>query len=454
MTQPHPETTAGLDLAGGSGNSERPSGQPRRSRPGRLVGAVLLLVSLAATVLAVWRYPHEVEVLWRSIRGVAGKPAPAKADTSSGVPETLASRAPWDGAVTLTPQARAALGVETEAARPQAEPLRLELLGTTEYISDTLTKVRPMFKGRVDKVHVTVGRPVQKGEPLIDLFSTELAQAKSAYEIERIQWLYDKRLLEIRESLLASKTVSQQLYDETRNNEMKERREFEVARDKLLVYGLTEAEIERVEHESGSEKARLTLRSTTDGIVIERDVAVGNLYDENDTLLVIAPLDRLWVWGNVFERDLDLVELGQSWEIHFPFLRQTFRGKVDYISNRVDPSSHAVRVRTSIPNEGGRLKSDMLVRGIIEVPPVAGRVVVPRSAMIVGDREAHVFVEDDQVAGRFRRRPVSVAHETESQVVIGDGLRAGEKVVTIGGLILAQVYEDLRVAETGALRTD
>ena len=97
----------------------------------------------------------------------------------------------------------------------------------------------------------------------------------------------------------------------------------------------------------------MTLRSPTDGFVIERDVVPGNLYDENDTLLVIAPLDRLWVWGNVFESDLDLVKLGQSWEIRFPFLEQKLQGKVEYISNRVDPNTHAVRVQNVDPQPRG-----------------------------------------------------------------------------------------------------
>src|SRR5262249_16784978 len=160
-------------------------------------------------------------------------------------------------------------------------------------------------------------------------------------------------------------------------NEMKNRREYEVARDKLLVYGLTEEEVERGEAETGSQKAPLTLPSPIDGLGIDRDVAGGNLYDENDTLLVIAPPHPLPVWGNVFESDLDLVRLGQSWEIRFPFLEEKLQGKVEYISNRVDPNSHAVRVRTSIPNPEGRLKSDMLVRGMLEIPPAPGRTVVP-----------------------------------------------------------------------------
>ena len=164
------------------------------------------------------------------------------------------------------------MGLATVKATPQTEPIRLELLGTTEYITDTLTKIRPMFKGRVDKVHVTVNQAVKKGDPLIDLYSKDLAEAKSDYEIEHIQWIYDKNLLDTREPLVKSKAISQQLFEETKNNEMKSRREYEVARDKLFVYGLSEAEVEQVEGEAGSQKARMTLRSPTDGFVIERDV--------------------------------------------------------------------------------------------------------------------------------------------------------------------------------------
>jgi membrane fusion protein, heavy metal efflux system len=264
------------------------------------------------------------------------------------------------------------MGIVTATVKPQSEPIRLELLGTTEYDSDNLTKVRPLFKGRVDKVHTTVGKTVKKGDPLIDLYSTVLAEAKSSYEITRIQWIYDKNLVTTRQPLV-KQGISEQLFRETQNNEMKSKREHELARDRLLVFGLSEDEIDRVKDQAGSQKARMTLRSPADGIVITRDVVVGNLYDEDDTLLVIAPLDHLWVWGNVFESDLDLVNLGQSWEIQFPFINATVQGKVEYVSNRVDPGTHAVRVRTSIPNSEGRLKSDMLVRGMLEIPPSAGR---------------------------------------------------------------------------------
>ena len=116
----------------------------------------------------------------------------------------------------------------------------------------------------------------------------------------------------------------------------------------------------------------MTFRSPASGIVISRDVVPGNIYDDDDTLLVIEPLDHLWVWGNVFESDLGLIKLGQSWEIEFPFQKERLHGKVEHISNNVDAGTHAVRVRTSIANDEGRIKSDMLVRGCLEIPPDSG----------------------------------------------------------------------------------
>lgn len=409
-----------------------------------VVRRIAFAACLAAAATAAWTYRADLGRTWEAWSHA--EPSPAGSPPR---PSRLIDHGEWDGLVTLSEHARRAMGVVVAPAQPQAEPIRFELLGTSEYDSDTLSRVRPMFKGRVDAVHKTVGEVVRKGEPLVELYSTELAEAKSDYEVKHIQWIYDDKLLKAREPLLKAASISQQLFEETKSTEMKSRRGYEVARDKLLVYGLTEEEVGLVEDESGSQKAKMTLRSPASGIVISRDVVVGNLYDEDDTLLIVAPLDHLWIWGNVFESDIDLVKLGQSWEVDFPFLNYKLHGKVEYISNRVDPGTHAVRVRTSVPNPDGRLKADMLVRGLLDVPPVAGWTVIPRTALIVADRRYYIFV---RVAGRsesYERRSVEIAQEKDDLVVVQKGLRAGEEVVGVGGLLLAQMYDDLKTTRTG-----
>jgi membrane fusion protein, heavy metal efflux system len=421
-----------------------PSRRPPRGAGRKLVAIALLVACAGAIGYFCWAQPAKVRETWGSVKASLSAPPVVRPGPSTPTPHK-----PWDGFVALSERSLTSMGIVTTLVEPQTKPMRLELLGTTEYDSDNLTKIRPLFKGRVDKVHTTVGKTVKKGDSLIDLYSTVLAEAKSSFEITRIQWIYDKNLVAARQPLV-KKGISEQLFLETQNSEMKSRREHEMARDKLLVYGLSEAEVDKVKDQEGSQKARMSLRSPADGIVITRDVVVGNLYDEDDTLLVIAPLDHLWVWGNVFESDLDLVNLGQSWEIHFPFLSATLQGKVEYVSNRVDPGTHAVRVRTSIPNPEGHLKSDMLVRGMLEIPPIAGRTVIPRTALVVAHGLFSVFVRVNGKAEKFERRPVEIAQEKDDHVVVEKGLKKGETVVSVGSLLLAQLYEDMKTAQTGA----
>ena len=82
-------------------------------------------------------------------------------------------------------------------------------------------------------------------------------------------------------------------------------------------------------------KAKMTRLSPVDGIVVLRDVVPGNLYDNNDVLLIIAPLDHLIVWLNVYEADSAKVAVGQHLEITFPFLNRTILGTVQYVATEV-----------------------------------------------------------------------------------------------------------------------
>src|SRR5262249_49237680 len=249
------------------GSSARaPARRPSKGGRGKLVSAILLVGCAAAIIYFGWAQPEKGRNAWDYIKSALSAPP-----ISRPVPAGPAPRKPWDGYVTLSERGHTSMGIATATVNRQSEPIRLELLGTTEYDSDNLTKVRPLFKGRVDKVHTTVGKTVKRGDALIDLYSTVLAEAKSTYEITRIQWIYDKNLVATRQPLV-KQGISEQLFRETQNNEMKSKREHELARDKLLVFGLSEDEIDRVKDQAGSQKARMTLRSPADGIVITRDV--------------------------------------------------------------------------------------------------------------------------------------------------------------------------------------
>lgn len=357
----------------------------------------------------------------------------------------------WNRQLQLQPEQLKALGLQVVSVQPQSQPMTLELLGSTEYDPDTLAKIRPRFDALVNKVHTSLGQTVKKGQVLIDLYSAQLAEAKGAFEEGKAQWDHDRRLLERQKPLFEQGALTEKTYFDTVNDERKSSLAYKLARDKLTVYGLTDEDIERVPSESGSQKARMTLESPADGVVVSREVVEGNLYDHEDTLLVVAPLDHLWVWANVYEGDLDKVKVGQTWEVRFPYTNEQIDGHVDYVSNRVDPGTHAVRIRATIANPEGKFKADMLVRAILQIPPSPDRTVIPRAAMTTLNGSESVFIEVPDQPGTFERRTVRVAQERRDHVIVSEGLKSGERVVGVGSLLLAQMYDDRATQDPSAM---
>jgi cobalt-zinc-cadmium efflux system membrane fusion protein len=178
-------------------------------------------------------------------------------------------------------------------ARPASAP---------RYDPNRVTKVRPRFDARVDRVFVGAGEKVKKGDPLVELYSTDLAQAKTDLQTKFVQWRHDRKLYELREKLVETGAISQQLWVDSQNDERKSRLDYNIALDKLLVFyevpreeidplleGLDEKAPDPRAFGRVNDKARLTLRAKNDGIVIERDVVVGDYYKATDVLMLIAP---------------------------------------------------------------------------------------------------------------------------------------------------------------------
>lgn len=362
---------------------------------------------------------------------------------------------PWDGYIHINDRESQSIGLAVVEVKPQVEPMRLEVNGNTAYDPNTQSKVRPKFPSLIDKVYVEQGQRVEKGDPLVDVFSADLAAAKSEYEKKMAQWEHDKKELDRNRKLFENQmpAISQKEFLNSENDEKQSRLAAKLARDYLIVYGLTESEIDQIKNESGTQKAKMTLRAPASGVVITRDVVQGNRYEITDVLLVIAPLDHFWVWGNVYPSDASRVEIGQNWIIYCTFLGQTIKAKVESITSDIDKDSKTVRIRTRIDNRGGRMKADMLVSGVIEIPPSPSRTIIPRQAMVSTDGADYAFVRLPGKANEpdtFERRQIRVIQEYHDQVIVADGLKPGEHVATKGSLLLSQMYEDAATLETGA----
>jgi cobalt-zinc-cadmium efflux system membrane fusion protein len=417
------------------------------------IGWKLILFLAAVAGIGTWvmaghHSRERVGELWRHLFAAsahAGEPQSSKEWIGKLSEIGNGSRSPI---FALTSDEAKGIGLKTVVVQAQSHPIVLRLQGTTEYDQFTLTTVRPQFDSRVDKVLVDLGSVVKKGDPLLELFSTELADAKSAYETALSQHSRDEKMLNARGPLAKSNVIAGKELIEMENDEAKSRLQMKLAKDKLLVYGLTDKEIEDAAKEDGVQKAKMILRSRTDGIVIKRSAVQGNYYDSKDELLQIAPLEHLKVWVTVSELDADKVELGQKIRIIFPFSDQEVEASVEYIDKAIDPETRAARFRATISNPEKRFKARAFVRVLLEIPPKPGHTVIPRGAMVSVDRLDFVFVKRKDAPGQFERRNILVNKESSDSVIVERpskdhiGLEPGEEVVTNGSLILEQMYED------------
>jgi cobalt-zinc-cadmium efflux system membrane fusion protein len=452
-----------------AGQNGPPDGSPRGRRKSAIGKVISTLILAGAAGGAYYAYTASEPVRRRVDRTISyvREHVPETPESPPvAMPAEARARPRWDGLVRLAADEARTLGLVVDVVQPQDRPIKLELPGRTDYDPNTLSKIRPRFDSLVERVHAQLGQPVKKGDPLVDLYSTELSAAKNDYQTAYVQWQHDLTFRKAREDLFKTDAISRQALVDTQNDENKSRLTLSTARQKLRVFEVPEDQIEALTRnldptkvptfeQMGDvvDKARITRVSPVDGIVIARDAVPGNLYDTNDVLMVIAPLDHLWVLVNVYEADQVKVKVGQDMEIKFPYLNETMLGRVQYVAPEVSKDTRAIQVRATVPNVDGRLKSNILVRAGLEVPPVPGWTVIPRLAMVVMNGHEYAFVRDEKASTgggeKFERRQLEVAEEREDHVVVVKGLQPGERVASYGSLLLAQLYEDQQMIATG-----
>jgi cobalt-zinc-cadmium efflux system membrane fusion protein len=243
----------------------------------------------------------------------------------------------------------------------------------------------------------------------------------------------------------------------------------------LRVWRLTEAEIAEVKQEAEriharkgkrdpqAEKnwARVEVCAPLAGVVVEKNVSVGDIIDTTADLFKVANVDSLAVWANAYEENLpallNLPKDKMHWSVRLnadPKM-SPLEGQIDKVGYVSDPTQHTVMVMGRVENPGRRLRAGQFVTAIVELPPPVNEVVVPASAVVEDGRESIVFVQPDPNEPQFALRRVAVAWRSPSEVHLRStvnavdtahglaSIRSGEKVVTAGAIELQSALDDL-----------
>ncbi|HEY1435131.1 MAG TPA: efflux RND transporter periplasmic adaptor subunit, partial [Thermoanaerobaculia bacterium] len=178
-------------------------------------------------------------------------------------------------------------------------------------------------------------------------------------------------------------------------------------------------------------------RGATPGLEVQGMLASANVVQE---LFTVGELDPIWIWGDVYERDLGRVRAGQKVAItSVADPGHAIEGVVDYVAAALDPATHTARIRCVVGNAERRLKPEMYVTLSIEVAR-RDAPAVPRSAVIKAGERQTVFVEDGQAPDgrrRFLQRPVELDEADDGWVGIASGIAPGARIVVSGSILLS-----------------
>lgn len=355
-----------------------------------LLGFVGLLATAVVGVVLASRQPEPVAAAGHTGHG-GGGPAVSKAS-----PVTLSADAARRIGVTFAPVLSESLAGEVRT------------VGMVVYDETRVTTIAPKLDGWIERLDVNIsGAPVRRGAPLFAIYSPMLVTAQ--------------------EELLLARRLAREVAAGTPDAARGATELVESARRRLAYWDIPAEEIAELER-SGEVRKTLTLRAPTSGIVIEKNVLQGQRIMAGDPVFRIADLSVVWIEGEVFERDLSAMRLGQMVTVEFQALAGAARrGRITYIYPTLNAETRTARIRVQMPNGDGTLKPGMYATIRVATQMAALSLTVPRSAVLATGKRTLLFIKD--AAGRLVPRDVVLGRASDSRVEIASGVVPGDTVV-------------------------
>lgn len=317
----------------------------------------------------------------------------------------------------------------------QSESIHGTLLvaGRVEADETRMARVSAPLTGRIVELEVLEGQVVKRGQVLATMYSTDLSSAQSDFLKAVSQHRLAERAVSRARQLLDAGVIGSAELQRREAEVQQAYAELSSSRERLVVLGMAREALEKLET-SRVVNSVTHIRSSIDGMVLERKVTIGQVVQAAETVFVVADLSRVWLVADVPEQNAGAVEIGKTVEATIPALpNETIRGKLSFVSAIVNPDTRTVRVRMDLPNPKHRFKPAMLANMTL-VDGAEKRHVVPAAAVVREGNDDVVYVEKEP--NTFVLRRVKLGPEFRNLRVVEEGLDDGERVVLEGAFHL------------------
>src|SRR5262245_18855233 len=348
--------------------------------------------------------------------------------------------------------------VEMGTATTMDVPLQIKSIGNVESIS--AVAVRSQVEGALQAVHFTPGQEVKKGDLLFTIdprplqallaqANANLAKAVAAVDQGKQVLAKDQaaatnaRTIMRRDvTLIEGGIISREEYDNS--VAASEAADATVRADQSAVNSLNaaakaeQANVRNAQVQLSYANIRAPIGGKTGNLV----VTIGNLVRADDTtpLITITQSSPIYVTFTVPEPDFLRIRDYASHaefrtEVSIPGSSQSAeQGKLSLIDNTVDTSTGTIRLKATFENSDRLLYPGLFTNVVLTLGTQHQAVVIPAQAVQIGQDNSFVYTVKPDMTVEVRT--VKTGPTYNEMILIEDGLKPGEKVVTDGQLRL------------------
>lgn len=289
--------------------------------------------------------------------------------------------------------------IEAQTVTSRAVVQQAVFTGLVE--AQVVNNIAPQQPLRIKEIRFDVGDHVKKGDLLVVLDASSLAQAKAQLDNAKKEY---ERTNELYEFGGASKS------------------EWDARR---LQYEVAETAYNNLVENT-------TLISPISGVVTARNYDKGDMYT-GQPVLVIEQIKPVKIMINVSEPFFGKVKKGMPVSITLDaYGEEVFKGKITRIYPTIDQATHTFQIEVTIPNNNERVRPGMYARVTLSYGK-QNNVVIPDRAVqkLMGSGDRYVFVYNP-ADSTVRYSKVELGRRLDNEFEVFSGVKSGEMVVTKG----------------------
>ena len=273
--------------------------------------------------------------------------------------------------------------------------------------------ILPEFQGTLEKVFVSEGQKVKKGQLLAEINDSGLNEQ---YEQMVIQAEFAKENFERTQRLWDNNIGSEMQYLKSKTDYEASEKMVDQMKDRLSktkIYAPFDGEIDEIISNVGS-----------------------NLIPGVSQILRLVNLDIIYAESFVSEKYISFIGEGTEAIVQIPLLNMDYRSSVNQTGNFINPSNRTFRIEVPVENFDNRIKQNLDAKIKINIYKKDDAIVIPLRIVredALGKNFVYVMSEDNKEGVYLTSKQfITLGNKSEDKVEVTEGLDLGDIVVLEG----------------------